>query len=123
MLKNSVTRTSAGIYSKLGTNVPYEVPTKCCYILCGSEIQNGGLGLRLAYTFSASFQEQLQAGIYSKIDTKVLFECYYFLCGSKMATLASDWLTYFQLIFSRTAAVIYFKLGTNVPYGVPTKCC
>jgi len=26
-----------GIYSKLGTNVPYEVPTKCFYFLCGSE--------------------------------------------------------------------------------------
>jgi len=24
-------RTAAGIYSKLGTNVPYRVPTKCCY--------------------------------------------------------------------------------------------
>jgi len=30
-----------GIYSKLSTNVSFEVPTKCCYILTGSEIQYG----------------------------------------------------------------------------------
>jgi len=37
-----------GIYSKLVTNVPYEVPTKCCYFLSRSEIQFGHPGLWLA---------------------------------------------------------------------------
>jgi len=32
---------AAGIYSKFGTNVPYGVPIKCCYFLCGTEIQDG----------------------------------------------------------------------------------
>jgi len=43
-----------GIYSKLATNVPYEVPTKSCYFLSGSEIQYGCPGLWLAATFSNS---------------------------------------------------------------------
>jgi len=29
-------RMAAGIYSNLGTNVPFEVLTKCCYLLSGS---------------------------------------------------------------------------------------
>jgi len=35
---NLFSRTSEGIYSKLSTNVPYEVPTKCCYLSSLSEI-------------------------------------------------------------------------------------
>jgi len=27
-------------YSRLCTDVPYDVPTKYCYLLCGYEIQN-----------------------------------------------------------------------------------
>jgi len=34
-----------GIYSKLATNVPYEVPTKCCYFSSRSEFQYGRSGL------------------------------------------------------------------------------
>jgi len=30
---NFFSRTAEGIYSKLATNVPYEVLTKCCYFL------------------------------------------------------------------------------------------
>jgi len=57
----------AGIYSKLGTNVPYKVLTKCSYFLRGSE--------------------------------------------SKIATLASDWLTYKTLIIFRS---FYFKYLSEV---------
>jgi len=35
---NFFSRTAEGIYSKLATNVPYEVPTKCCYFLSWCEI-------------------------------------------------------------------------------------
>jgi len=42
---NFFSRTAEGIYSKLATNVHYEVPTKCCYILSRSEIQYGRPGL------------------------------------------------------------------------------
>jgi len=34
-----------GIYSKLATNVPYEVLTKCCYFPRRSEIHYGRPGL------------------------------------------------------------------------------
>jgi len=52
-------RKAEGIYSKLGTNVPYEVPTKCCYFLSRSKIQYVHPGLWLADAFSTS-QEWLQ---------------------------------------------------------------
>jgi len=42
---NFFSRTAEGIYSKLATNVPYEVPIKCCYFLNRSEIQYGRPGL------------------------------------------------------------------------------
>jgi len=47
-------------YSKLGTNVPYGFPTKCCYFLSGSKIQYGHPCLWLADTFSTFSQERLQ---------------------------------------------------------------
>jgi len=34
---NFFSRTTEGIYSKLATNVPYEVLNKCCYYLSGSK--------------------------------------------------------------------------------------
>jgi len=34
-------RMAAGIYFKLGTHVPYGILTKCCYFLCGKEVQGG----------------------------------------------------------------------------------
>jgi len=37
-LNDLFSRTAAGIYSKLGTHVPYGVPTKCCYVLNRFEI-------------------------------------------------------------------------------------
>jgi len=60
-------RMAAAIYSKLDTNVPYQVRTMCCYFLCRSEIQYGHPGLWLANTFSTS-QEWLQGStlLYSK---------------------------------------------------------
>jgi len=48
---NFFSRTAEGIYSKLATNVPYEVSTKCCYFLSQSKIQYGCPGLQLADTF------------------------------------------------------------------------
>jgi len=53
-------RTLEGIYSKLGTNVPYEVPTKCCYFSSWSKFQYGHPGLWLADTFWTSSQEWLK---------------------------------------------------------------
>jgi len=50
-------RMAAGIYSKLGTIVPYGVPTRYCYFLSGSEIQYGCPDLWLADTFWTSSQE------------------------------------------------------------------
>jgi len=44
---NFFSRTAEGIYSKLTTNVPYEVPTKCCYLLNQSKIHYGHPGLWL----------------------------------------------------------------------------
>jgi len=35
---NFFLRTAEGIYSKLATHVPYDVPTKCYYFLSRSEI-------------------------------------------------------------------------------------
>jgi len=52
--------TAEGIYSKLATNVPDEVPTKCCYFLSRSEIQFSRPGLWLSETFSTSSQERLK---------------------------------------------------------------
>jgi len=40
-----------------------------------------------------------------------------------MAALVPDWLTHFELFFSRLAEGIYSKLATNVPYEVLTNCC
>jgi len=48
------------MYSNLGTDVPYDVPTKCCCFLSGSEFQYGRLGLLLADIFSGSSQERLK---------------------------------------------------------------
>jgi len=53
-------RTAEGIYSKLATQVPYEVLTKCCYFLSRSEIQYGCPDLWLADTFWTSSQERLK---------------------------------------------------------------
>jgi len=41
-------KTAEGIYSKLSTNVPHEVLTKCCYFLSWFEIQYGHRCLLLA---------------------------------------------------------------------------
>jgi len=46
---NYFSRTAEGIYSKLGTDVPYGVPTKCCYFLCECEIQDCFSNLWLAW--------------------------------------------------------------------------
>jgi len=53
-------RMAEGIYSKLATNVSYEVPTKWCYVLSQSEIQYGRPGLWLADTFWTSSHERLK---------------------------------------------------------------
>jgi len=42
---NFFSRTAEGIYSKLATNIAYEVPTKCCYFLSRSKIQYGRPGI------------------------------------------------------------------------------
>jgi len=57
---NFFSRPAEGIYSKLATNVPYKVPTKCCYFSSPSEIHYGRPGLWLADTFWTSSQERLQ---------------------------------------------------------------
>jgi len=57
---NFFSRTTAGIYSKLSTDVPYGVPTKCCYFLSGCKVEYSWHGLWLADTFLTSSQEQLQ---------------------------------------------------------------
>jgi len=84
--------------------------------------------LWLADTLSTSSQEQLQG------STPILAQM--FLMGSQpsvvtfcvdtksnMATLASDWPIHFQHFFSKLASGIYSKLGTNISYVVPPKCC
>jgi len=69
-------------------------------------------------------------GIYSKLATNVPYEepsvvTFQVHPKCNMATLASDWLTDFELLLknSRTAKGIFSKLATNVPYEVPTNCC
>jgi len=57
---NFFSRTAQGIYSKLATKVPYEVPTKCCYFSSRSKIQYCRPGLWLADTFWTSSQELLK---------------------------------------------------------------
>jgi len=57
---NFFSRTAEGIYSKLATNVSYEVPTKYCYFSSRSEIQYGRPGLWLADRFWTSSQELLK---------------------------------------------------------------
>jgi len=99
---NFFSRMAAGIYSKLATNVLYEVPTKSCYFLSGSEIWHGHPSLWFADTFFW----RMAAGIYSKLATNapydILTKCCYYLSGSKssVAVLVSDWLTSKKLIIS-----------------------
>jgi len=90
-----------GIYSKLATNVPYEVPTKCCYFESQSEIQYGCPGLWLADTFWTSSQEWLQ-GYTPNLPHIFLMRSWPSVVTSQddpkssMAALASDWLIHFQ---------------------------
>jgi len=96
---NFFSRTAEGIYSKLATNVPYQVPTKRCYFLSRSEIQYGRPGLWYIFNFSRMAKE-----IYSKLVINVPYEiltkCCYYLSRlkSSVAAVASDWLTYKKLI-------------------------
>jgi len=124
---NFFSRMAEEIYSKLATNVPYEVLAKCCYILSRSEIQYGRPGLWLADTFWTSSQERLNG------STPNFHKCS--LWGPDQVLL------HFKLIrnpiwpswplvgwhilnfFSRTTEGIYTTLATHVPYEVPTKCC
>jgi len=48
------------MYSKIGTNVTYEVLAKCCYFSCRSEIQYGHSDPWLTDIFSTSSQEGIQ---------------------------------------------------------------
>jgi len=68
----------AVIYFKLGTTVPYVVPTKCCYFF---------------------------------VDLK-----------SNMASLTSDWLIYFKVIFKNGCRNLLQSCNT-FPYEVLTKSC
>jgi len=75
-----------GIYSKLGTNVPYEVPIKCCYFI--KSIRNSiwppwtMIGGHIFNFFSRTDKE-----INSKLGTNVPYEvptkCCCFSCGSE----------------------------------------
>jgi len=84
---NFFSRTAKGTYSKPATNVPYEVPTKCCYFSCRSEIQYGLPGLWLADTFFNFFSRTAE-GICAKFATNVPYEvltkCCYFLSWSEI---------------------------------------
>jgi len=42
---NFYTKTAEGIYSKLATDVPYDVPNKSCYFSSRSKIEYGRSGL------------------------------------------------------------------------------
>jgi len=55
---NFFSRTAQGIYSKLATNVLYEVLTKCYYFLSRSKIQYG----RLASDWLTHFELLLKNG-------------------------------------------------------------
>jgi len=100
---NFFSRTAKGIYYKLATNVPYEVPTKCCYFSSRSEIQYDRPGLWLADTYWTSSQERLkgftpslrQMFLMSSRPSVVTFQVD---PKSIMAALASDWLTPFELL-------------------------
>jgi len=105
----STSKNVAVIYPNLGTNVPYGIPSKCCYFLCRTEIQYGHPGLWLADTLLTSSQEQLQPqGSTSILAQIFLMESrpsvitFYVDVKSKMAALASDWLTYKKLIIIKT---------------------
>jgi len=114
------------IYSNLATNVLYEVPTKWCYSLSWSEIQNGRPGLRLADTFWTSSQERMKA------STPTCHNCS--LWGPDQVLLLfkrirnpiwPPWpLNGWHIFnFSRMAEGIFSKLATNVPYEILTMCC
>jgi len=104
------------ISSKLGTNHPYGIPTKCCYFWRSSEMQYGRPGLWLVDTISTSVQEQLQIST-PKLGTNISYgfptKCCYFLSGSeKQNGLPGLWLA--DNFYSRTAAGIYSKIRTNI---------
>jgi len=98
---NFFSRKSEGIYSKLATNVSYEVLTKCYYFLSRSEIQYDRPDLWLADTFWTSSQEQHQ---WSSPNLPQMFlmrswpsvVTFYAVPKCNMATLSSNLLTHFQ---------------------------
>jgi len=100
---NFFSRTAERIYSKLATNVPYKVPTKCCYSLSRSEIQYGRSGIWLSDTFWTSSQERLK-GSTPNLPQMFLMRsrasCIIFYVDPKsnMAAVASDWLKHFELL-------------------------
>jgi len=64
-------RTAAGIYSKLGTNVPYGVPTKHCYFYVDLKSNMAALASDWLTHFPLLLKNALAAGIYSKLGTNV----------------------------------------------------
>jgi len=101
---NFFSRMTVGIYSKLSSNFPDRVLTKCCYFLCKFEILYGSLAsdwlthcqfllknscrdLRTPKLAQMFFMGSWPSVVFFHVDQK-----------SKLATLASDWLTYKKLI-------------------------
>jgi len=85
-ISNFFSRKAEGIYSKLATNVPYEVLTNSCYFLSRSKIQYGCTGLWLADTFWTSSQERLKGSTpnATNVPYEVPTKCCYFLSESEI---------------------------------------
>jgi len=115
---NFFSKMSEGFYSKLGTNVPHEVPTKCCYFLSRSIIRYGRPVLWLSDTFSTSSQERLKGSTSNLAQIFLLRSwtsvvTFYVDQKYNMATLAFDLLTYKKLIIFRTFCFKFLSEFTN----------
>jgi len=79
---NFFSRTAEGIYSQLATNVPFEVPTKCCYFF--KSIRNPIwphwplIGWHILNFFSRT-AERIYSNLATNVPYEVLTNCCYFL--------------------------------------------
>jgi len=103
---NFFSRMTAGIYSKLCTNVPYGVLTKCCYLFkSGSEIQDGHPGLWLAdlLTHFWFLLEVIYSQLSSNVPYMVPTKCMLLLFKWNQHPIWLNWplpdlLTHFQFL-------------------------